>query len=86
MSVYANFGESSDTKFYDCRYSVAFSPGSTSGFTTVKFDPTQAYAVTTGATWNASPYPCPSVPAEMETVSVGSTIRDFAINVGDTQL
>lgn len=84
MSVYANFGESPDDKFYDCRYSVVPTVGSTSGFTTVTFDPTQAYPVTTRGGAQASPYTCPAVPADMDTLSAGSTIRVFALNVGDT--
>ena len=81
MNVYANFGESSPTKFYDCRYNVVPTVGSTGGFTTVTFDPTQAYPVTQR---NTSPHACPAVPADMDTLSAGSTIRAFALNVGDT--
>jgi hypothetical protein len=84
MNVYANFGESSDTKFYDCRYNVVPTVGSTGGFTTVTFDPTQAYSVTTRTGTEASPHTCPAVPADMDTLSPGSTIRAFAINLGDT--
>lgn len=81
MNVYANFGESDPLKFYDCRYNVVPAVGSTGGFTTVTFDPTQAYPVTTRGT---SPHACPAVPADMDTLSPGSTIRMFALNVGDT--
>lgn len=84
MSVYANFGVSADDKFYDCRYSVVPTVGSTTGFTTVTFDPTQAYPVTTRGGASASPFPCPAVPADMDTLSAGSNIRVFALNVGDT--
>lgn len=84
MNVYANFGESDDLKFYDCRYNVVPTVGSTSGFTTVTFDPTLAYDVTTRGGASASPYPCPAVPADMDLVSAGSNIRAFALNVGDT--
>jgi hypothetical protein len=84
MSVYANFGESDDLKFYDCRYNVIPSVGSTSGFTTVTFDPTQAYSVTTRSGASASPYTCPAVPADMDLLSPGSNVRMFALNVGDT--
>lgn len=84
MNVYANFGVSDDMKFYDCRYNVVPTVGSTSGFTTVTFDPTQAYPVTTRGGANASPYPCPAVPADMDLLSAGSNIRVFALNVGDT--
>jgi len=81
MNVYANFGESDDLKFYDCRYNVVPTVGSTTGFTTVTFDPTVAYPVTTSG---SSPYTCPAVPADMDLLSPGSNIRVFAINVGDT--
>lgn len=84
MNVYANFGVSPDDKFYDCRYNVVPTVGSTAGFTTVTFDPTQAYPVTTRGGASASPFPCPSVPADMDLASAGSNIRMFALNVGDT--
>lgn len=84
MNVYANFGVSSSTKFYDCRYNVVPSVGSTGAFTTVTFDPTQNYPVTTRTGGQASPYTCPSSPAGMNALSSGSTIRVIAINVGDT--
>ncbi|MCA9325394.1 hypothetical protein KDA23_05020 [Candidatus Saccharibacteria bacterium] len=82
MNVYANFGESSPTKFYDCKYDVVPSVGSTSDFTTVSFDTSQAYPVTTRGT---SPYTCPAVPANMQGMGSGdATIRAVAINLGDT--
>ncbi len=81
LNVYANYGESSDTNYYDCKYDVVPSSGSTSGFTTVTFDPTESYTVTTRG---SSPYTCPSTPVDMDLQSDGSTIRMFAINVGDT--
>ncbi len=84
MSVYANFGESDDDKFYDCRYSVVPPTGSTTDWTTVTFDPTMAYPVTTRGGAQASPYTCPAVPADMDLLSPGSNIRVFALNVGDT--
>lgn len=84
MNVYANFGESDDDKFYDCRYNVVPTAGSTTDFTTVTFDPTQAYPVTTRTGAEASPYACPEIPAEMDDLSEGSNIRVFSINVGDT--
>lgn len=84
MNVYANFGVSPDDKFYDCRYSVVPTVGSTAGFTTVTFDPTQAYPVATRGGANASPFPCPAVPADMDLASAGSNIRMFALNLGDT--
>lgn len=84
MNVYANFGESDDLKFYDCRYNIVPTTGSTSGFTTVTFDPTQAYPVTTRGGASASPFTCPAVPADMNLLSPDSNIRMFAISVGDT--
>jgi hypothetical protein len=78
MNVYANFGVSSPTKFYDCRYNVVPTAGSIAGFTTVTFDPTQSYPVTQHG---SSPSPCPSSPAAM---GAGATIRVVALNVGDT--
>lgn len=83
MNVYSNFGVSSDDKFYDCRYNVIPTVGSTSGFTTVTFDPTLAYPVTQHAT---SPFSCPSIPANMDLINPNSTIRMFALNVGDTSV
>lgn len=84
MNVYANFGVSADDKFYDCRYNVVPTVGSTTGFTTVTFDPTLAYPVTTRGGASASPFTCPAVPADMDLLSAGSNIRAFALNVGDT--
>lgn len=84
MNVYANFGVSDDLKFYDCRYNVVPVVGSTAGFTTVTFDPDVAYPVTTRGGASASPFTCPAVPADMDTLSAGSNIRAFALNVGDT--
>ena len=81
MNVYANFGVSDDLKFYDCRYNVIPAAGSTTNFTTVTFDPTLAYDVTTRTT---SPFPCPAIPANMDLASPGSNFRAFAINVGDS--
>lgn len=86
MSVYANFGVSDDLKFYDCRYSVVPPVGSTAGFTTVTFNPTQAYPVTTRTGAAASPFTCPAIPADMDTLSAGSNIRAFSLNVGDTSV
>lgn len=86
MNVYANFGQSDDLKFYDCRYNVVPTVGSVAGFTTVTFDPTQAYPVTTRTGAQASPFTCPAVPADMDLLSPGSNIRVFALNVGDTSV
>jgi hypothetical protein len=78
MNVYANFGVSDDLKFYDCRYAVLPSVNSEG---TVTFDPGQAYLV---ATRGDAPFTCPAVPADMDTLSEGSTVRVFSLNVGDT--
>ena len=84
MNVYANFGVSDDLKYYDCRYDVVPTIGSTGGFTTVSFDPTQIYPVTTRTGGSASPFPCPAIPADMNLSSAGSNIRMIALSVGDT--
>jgi hypothetical protein len=81
MNVYANFGESNDLKFYDCRYNIIPTTGSNTDFTTLTFDPTQSYPVDQR---NTSPHTCPSVPADMDALSAGSNIRVFSLNVGDT--
>lgn len=86
MSVYANFGESSTDKYYDCRYSVVPTIGSTSDFTTVTFDTSLAYPVVTRTGSSASPYTCPAIPADMDSLSPGSTIRVYALNMGDTSM
>jgi hypothetical protein len=86
LNVYANFGVSDDNKFYDCRYNVLATTGSTENFTTVTFDPTQAYTVTTRTGGSASPFTCPSIPADMNTLSPNSNIRAFAINLGDSSV
>lgn len=84
MNVYANFGVSDDLKFYDCRYNVVPTVVSNGAWTTVTFDPTQAYDVTTRGGASASPFTCPAIPADMDTLSAGSNIRVFALNLGDT--
>ncbi len=79
MNVYANFGVSDDLKYYDCRYDVIATTGSTAGFTTVTFDPTLAYSVVKSGTSPVSP--CPAIPTDM---GAGANIRAIAITVGDT--
>lgn len=81
MSVYANFGVSADNKFYDCRYNVVPNMGSTTDFTTVTFDPNAVYPVTQSV---SAPFTCPPSPADMDELSANSTVRMFALNVGDT--
>ncbi|MFT5849794.1 MAG: hypothetical protein ACI9H6_000613 [Patiriisocius sp.] len=84
MNVYANYGESDPAKYYDCKYDVVPTVGSTGSFTTVTFDPTQAYPVTTRTGGSASPYTCPAIPADMDDDSEDSVFRMFALNMGDT--
>ena len=80
--MYANFEQSDDDKFYDCRYNIVPTTGSTGAFTTVEYDPTLDYPVTTSG---SSPHPtCPTSPADMDMIEPGSTTRAFALNVGDT--
>lgn len=80
-NVYANFGVSSPTKFYDCRYDILPATGSSSEFTTVTFDPQGTYPVTRRGGAAASPFPCPASPAAM---GPGATLRAFTLNIGDT--
>ena len=85
LNVYANFGDSDPLKFYDCRYNIVPTIGSTTDFTTISFDPTQPASSVTTRTGGAAPiYPCPAIPADMNISAPGSTFRAFAINVGDT--
>jgi hypothetical protein len=77
MNVYANYGSSSPTKFYDCRYNVVATTGSNASFSTLNFDIDGSYDVTT----HSGSATCPSTPANM---GAGSTIRDFSFSVGDT--
>lgn len=86
MNVYANFGSSPDDKFYDCRYDVVPTVGSTSDWSTVTFDPTQSYPVATRGGSSPSPFTCPSIPADMDGLSPNSNIRAFNINMGDTSI
>lgn len=86
MNVYANFGQSDDLKFYDCRYNIVPTTGSTANFTTVTFDPSLPYDVTTRTGGSASPFTCPAIPDDMNTLSPGSNIRAYSISVGDTSV
>lgn len=86
MNVYANFGVSDDLKYYDCRYDVIPTIGSKDGYTTVTFDPTANYPVTKRGGASASPFNCPTSPAAMDSLSAGSNIRAFALNMGDTSV
>jgi hypothetical protein len=82
LNVYATFGSSDPNKYYDCRYDVV--PTTSSGWTTVSFDPTLNYPVTTRGGTSPSPYACPASPADMDALSAGSAVRAFAINAGDS--
>lgn len=62
MNVYANFAVSDENKYYDCKYDVLTTAGSKDNFTTVTFDPTQAYTVQKRGD---SPENCPTIPANM---------------------
>lgn len=85
LNVYANFGETPFPNYYDCKYDVVPSAGSTSDWTTVSFDPTQEITNPSHITTrSSSPYTCPSTPADMDLQSPGSTIHFVSINVGDT--
>src|SRR5690606_15126175 len=64
LNVYANFGDSAGNKYYDCKYDIVPTTGSTSGFTTVTFDPTENYSVQQSGT---SIHACPASPADMDT-------------------
>lgn len=77
-SVYVN--AVNDNKYYDCRYDYAPVTGSTASFTNFAFsgNTTPSNVVTRSQSRLA---PCP---ATMAGLPAGSTIRAFAINVGDT--
>lgn len=79
FNVYANYNGTSVTNFYQCRYDVVATTGSTSTYSTLSFNPNNSYPVTTRS---GSPA-CPSSPAAMGS---GSTIRVIAVNLGDTSL
>jgi hypothetical protein len=85
LTIYATFGSSSPTKFYDCRYNVIATSGGPGAFSTLTFDPDIAPAVVTTRTGgDPSPHACPATPRAMDTLSAGSSVRMIAINVGDT--
>lgn len=88
MNVYTNFGDSSATKFYDCRYDIVPNNGTVGSFETVSFNLTTG-AVSGGSVVNvqkhsSSLYNCPAAPAGMDAYAVGSRVRAVAISVGDT--
>jgi hypothetical protein len=82
VNVYAVFGSSLPTKYYDCRYDFVASAGSTSTWTTLSFTPTTVPTVV--ATRGSSPFPCPATLSGMDSLSSGSQIRAIAVTLGDT--
>jgi len=85
MNVYMNFGDTSPTKFYDCRYDVVQSVGSAAAFNTAVFDLDQDYTVTRGTqSWNLTSASHPTCPTKPSDMGGDATIRMFSINVGDT--
>jgi hypothetical protein len=80
LNVYANFGSSSPTKFYDCRYDIVPGTGSLSTFTTLTFNTTDGGKLVKEAVLGT----CPATLAEMETVSPGAVVRAIAINMGQS--
>lgn len=85
LNVYANFEVSGPTKFYDCRYNIVATTGSSTMYNTVSFDVDTAVvgpsSVTTRGGAQASPLPCPATPADM---GDSAYVRAFAINLGDS--
>lgn len=77
LSVYTNL--TNPTGFYDCRYNYIPSTGSTGSFTT--FSAVGSSAANSVAARNSS-----TCPAKMSDLPSGSTIRAFAINMGDTSM
>ncbi len=82
LNVYANFGSSDPTKFYDCRYDVVPTVGTVGSFTTVTFAADSAATAVT--THGSSPFTCPTNIEDMESLDAGAVIRAFALNIGDT--
>jgi hypothetical protein len=78
MNVYTNRNGTPVTNFYECRYDVIATSGSTTDFTTVTFDPTLTYPVAKRGTWTGT---CPASPANL---GAGATVRAISVNVGDT--
>ncbi len=64
--------------WYDCRYNIVPTSGSTGSFTTITFDPNESYDVVSKV---PASYVCPSSPADLPE---GSTLNFFVLNVGDT--
>lgn len=77
LNVYANYAASADTYYYDCRYNVIASTGSTANYTELTFNPAASYSVNT----RSGSAQCPASPAAM---GEGAKVRAYAINLGDT--
>lgn len=77
FNVYANYGSSSATKFYDCRYTLVASTGNTAAFSTLTFTVDGTYQVRTAGGSAA----CPDKPTDMGS---DATIRAYSFNLGDT--
>lgn len=77
-SVYVN--QVNDDTYYDCRYDYVPANGSTSEFTSFSFTSNSSPA----AVRKSSSGRLTVCPATMAALPAGSTIRAFAINVGDT--
>lgn len=78
LNVYTNFAESSPTKYYDCRYDISATSGSSTSYNTVTFNVGTAASVTQR---NSSPSTCPATPSDM---GDNAYIRAFSINLGDS--
>lgn len=88
VNLYTNFGTSSSTKYYDCRYDIVPTAGLMGDWTTVSINPA-AGTITGGYIAHvqkngSSPYNCPATPNEMNDLSDGSVIRAVALTAGDS--
>lgn len=75
LNVYVNLPGQNPDNFYDCRFDYVPTSGSTSSFTTFTVDKSTTPTVV------AAHATCPTT---LGGLASGSTIRAFAINVGDT--
>lgn len=77
LNVYTNLPGTPVTNFFDCRFDFVPTSGSTAGFTTVSVDGAAAPTRVQSRGGAVCPTTLGGLPA-------GSTIRVFAVNVGDT--
>jgi len=77
LNVYTNLPGSNT--FYDCRYDFVPATGSTTSFTTANFAASSSPSFIGDRSGDS--YTCPATLAELE---AGSTVKFFAVNVGDT--